>query len=88
MAPLETKEVRTIDEFAQLWGSGETETRLYWRLLGQLGPDDVLLRLPEWLANEKVGYVEGKTPTAFFGRIEDETEKAIRLRIPRRPNPS
>ncbi|MFC7157768.1 hypothetical protein ACFQPA_20295 [Halomarina halobia] len=37
----------------------EDETRLFWQLLGQLAPDELLFRLPEWLAEEKVGFVEG-----------------------------
>lgn len=55
----------------------EADTRLLWQLLGQLDPEELLLQLPEWLAEEKVGYVDGATPTVFVGRIERETEKAI-----------
>ena len=55
----------------------EDETRLLWQLLGQLGDDEVLIVIPEWLAEEKVGFVEGATPTTFVGRIERETKKAI-----------
>ncbi|WP_254544783.1 hypothetical protein [Halomarina pelagica] len=55
----------------------EDETRLFWQLLGQLAPDELLFRLPEWLAEEKVGFVEGGAPTVFVGRIERETDKAI-----------
>ena len=52
---------------------------MLWQLLGQLNPDEVLVQLPEWLAEEKVGYTDGATPTAFVGRIERDTEKAILL---------
>lgn len=55
----------------------EDDTRLLWQLLGQLRDDEVLIEIPEWLAEEKVGFVEGATPTTFVGRIERETEMAI-----------
>ncbi|MFC7157639.1 hypothetical protein ACFQPA_19615 [Halomarina halobia] len=55
----------------------EDETRLFWQLLGQLASNELLFRVPEWLAEEKVGFVEGGTPTVFVGRIERETDKAI-----------
>jgi hypothetical protein len=55
----------------------EQATRLRWQLLGELDPDELLLTLPKWLAEEKVGFTEGGTPTEFVGRIGDETEKAI-----------
>lgn len=57
----------------------EDETRLRWQLLGQLASDELLIVLPEWLADEKTGFVDGRLPTEFVGRIERETEKAIRL---------
>ena len=31
------------------------------------------------MADEKVGYVDGSTPTEFVGRVEHETEDAILL---------
>lgn len=79
MADFEIREVRTFEEFTRLWERNETDARLYWQLLGQLNADEVLVELPEWLVEEKVGFVDGATPRAFFGRIEDETQKAIRL---------
>lgn len=45
--------------------------------MGQLDPDELLIKIPEWLAEENIGYVDGGTPTEFVGRIERETEKAI-----------
>jgi len=57
----------------------EDETRLLWQLLGQLSDEEVLIAIPDWLADEKVGYVDGATPTTFVGRIERETEKAIHV---------
>lgn len=57
----------------------EDETRMLWQLLGQLQEDEVLIRIPEWLADEKVGYVDGRTPTTFVGHINRETEKAIQF---------
>lgn len=55
----------------------EDETRLRWQLLGQLDPDELLIELPEWLADQNVGFVDGAVPTEFVGRIDRETEKAI-----------
>ena len=52
---------------------------MLWQLLEQLNSDEVLIQLPEWLAEEKVGYVEGARPMMFIGRIEQETEKAIQV---------
>lgn len=57
----------------------EDETRLLWQLLGQLAPDEILVQIPSWLAEQKVGYVEGATPTIFIGWIERETDKAVLL---------
>ena len=72
-------EYTTYEEFARAWDGSESDTRMLWQLLGQLDPDEVLVQLPEWLAEEKVGYVDGATPTAFAGRIKRETEKAVLL---------
>ena len=55
----------------------EDKTRLLWQLLGQLDPDELLIQIPEWLADQKVGFVDGPTPTEFVGRIDQETDKAI-----------
>ena len=48
-----------------------------WQLLGQLENDELLIQIPQWLADQKVGFVDGRTPTEFVGRIDRETEKAI-----------
>lgn len=76
---LEITEYGTFDAFATTWDGSETDTRLVWQLLGQLADDELLIELPDWLAEEKVGFVDGATPTAFVGRIERETDKAIRV---------
>lgn len=57
----------------------DDDTQMLWQLLGELSEDEVLVRIPEWLADEKVGYVDGATPTEFVGRIDRETDKAILL---------
>ncbi len=77
MPDLTVPEVATYEEFVQVWGTGET--RLLWQLLGQLGDDEVLVRIPAWLAEEKAGYTDGAPPTEVVGHIERETEKAILL---------
>lgn len=84
MADLEIAEYREYDAFAQDWSADggsqeETEARLRWQLLGQLDDDELLIQLPEWLANEKVGFVDGATPTEFVGRIDQETKQTIRF---------
>lgn len=77
MADLTITECATYEEFTRAWDGSESDTRMLWQLLGQLDPDEVLVQLPEWLAEEKVGYVDGATPTAFVGQIKRETEKAV-----------
>lgn len=80
MTDFDVVEVATYDEFAQEWGS--SDTRLLWQLLGQLDDDEVLVQIPEWLAEENAGYVEGAPPTEVVGRIERETDQAILLDEP------
>lgn len=77
MPDLDVREVATYEDFEQEWEEGDT--RLLWQLLGQLDDEEVLLRIPDWLAEEKAGFVQGSPPTEVVGRIERETEKAILL---------
>lgn len=71
-------EFADYDAFAREWqGDNEQDTRMLWQLLGELEEDEVLIRIPEWLAEEKVGFVDGAAPTTFVGRIDRETDKAI-----------
>lgn len=79
MVHLSVTECSTYDEFASNWDGPETETRMLWQLLGQIDDDEILIELPEWLAADNTGYVVGAIPTAFVGRIYEETEKAIRF---------
>jgi hypothetical protein len=72
-------EYTDYSRFAEEWGGSETETRMVWQLLGQLGDEEVLVKIPKWLAEENTGYVSGSIPRVFIGRIEAESEKAIRL---------
>lgn len=73
-------EYSEYEAFARAWdGTDETEARLLWQLLHELDDDAVLVQLPEWMADEKVGFVDGATPTTFVGRIDRVTDKAIRL---------
>ena len=55
------------------------ETRMTWELLEQIDDDEVLVELPQWLADENVGYTRGSVPTAFVGRIATESDEAIQL---------
>ena len=73
-------EYATYETFVRDWeDSTENELRMLWQLLGELEDDEVLIRLPMWLAEENVGFVDGTTPTLFVGRLDRETEKAIRF---------
>jgi len=71
------EEFLDYEEFAGAWEGSDADTRMLWQLLGQLDADEVVIQIPNWLAEEKVGYTDGATPTAFVGRIERETEKAV-----------
>lgn len=55
----------------------EQDTRQLWQLIGLLDDDELVIHLPDWLAEEKVGFTETATPTTFVGCITRETEKAI-----------
>ncbi len=82
MSELHLQVCADVESFAAAWrecGYDDTEVEHYWALLGELEPGELLIHLPEWLAEQKVGYVEGATPTAFVGRIDGETEQAIRF---------
>ncbi|WP_248910346.1 hypothetical protein [Halocatena marina] len=80
MASLSIYEYTSYDAFiadTAQHGIAETDLALVWVLLERLEPDEVFIRLPRWLAEEKVGYTEGGTPTEFVGRIDRTTEKAL-----------
>lgn len=79
MTNLDVQVVATYEAFVDAWPDDDLDTRLVWQLLGQLEADEVLVRLPEWLAEEKAGFAEGSPPTAVIGRIERDTEQAILL---------
>jgi len=79
MAGLSVMECATYDEFAREWDAPETDTRMLWQLLGQCSDDELLIKIPEWLAEKNTGYVDGAIPTVFIGRVDEETEKAIRV---------
>lgn len=84
MSELEIADYSDYEVFAREWqapggGDDDTAVRLRWQLLGQLAADELLVQLPEWLAEEKIGFVDGATPTEFIGRLDRETEQAIRF---------
>lgn len=79
MPDLDVRELATYEEFTQVRGSDDNDTRRLWQLLGQFDDNEVLVQIPKWLADEKAGFVEGTPPTEVVGRIERETEKAIHL---------
>jgi hypothetical protein len=55
----------------------EHRTQHLWQLLGLLDPEELLVQLPEWLAEKKVTSTTRTTPTMFVGCISRETEEAI-----------
>jgi hypothetical protein len=55
----------------------EQRTRKLWRLLGLLDPEELIVQLPQWQAEEKVESTDRTTPTTFVGYIARETEDAI-----------
>jgi hypothetical protein len=67
------------DDFLSDYPATEPNARLLWDLLGQLSGDELLVKIPSWLAEEKVGYVEGSAPTEFIGHVEEETADAVKL---------
>lgn len=73
--------ITDFDDFAGYWEGevDETGLKMRWQLLGELGADELLIEIPEWLAEEKLGYVTGSIPTEFIGRLDRETDKAILL---------
>lgn len=71
MASLTFHEYSTYEAFTEAHsqhGVAETDQPLVWALLTELDPEAVFIRLPRWLADEKVGYTDGGTPTTFVGR--------------------
>ncbi|WP_396612896.1 hypothetical protein ACH9L7_06400 [Haloferax sp. S1W] len=43
----------------------EDDTRLLWELLGQLDDDELLIQIPEWLADKKIGtWMAGHLPSS------------------------
>lgn len=80
MSEIDIVEFSDYGAFDREWAHHHEGTAtLVWQLLGELSDDELLVKLPEWLAEEKVGYTCGGTPTEFVGRIEEETEKAVRF---------
>jgi hypothetical protein len=68
-----------FEEFCREYPATETDARMLWDLLGQVSDDKLLIKLSDWVAEEKVGFVEGSVPTEFVGQIEEETNDAIKF---------
>ena len=67
------------EAFAADWAAPDKETRMTWQILDQIDEDEVVIELPQWLADQNVGYTQGSVPTAFVGRIATESDEAIQL---------
>lgn len=79
MAALNIKTYTSYEAFAAAWSGSQKETRMTWQLLDQIENDEVLVEIPQWLADEHVGYTQGSAPTAFVGWIETESTDAVQL---------
>lgn len=79
MAALDIETYTSYEAFATDWDGSAKETRMTWQLLDQIDDDEVVIELPQWLADENVGYTQGAVPTAFVGQITAESEEAIHL---------
>lgn len=79
MSELTIEKYADYESFAAAWDDPAKETRMTWELLEQIDDDEVLVELPQWLADENVGYTQGSVPTAFVGRIATESDEAIQL---------
>ena len=81
MVGVEITTYTAYEDFTQDWGTlvSTNEQRLLWDLLGELECAEMLFRLPAWIAEDKIGFIDGPPPTIFVGRIAEETEKAIRV---------
>jgi len=69
MPSLEIEEYRVFETFSDDWAASETDTRMFWQLLGQLDDDELLIKIPNWLAEENTGYVGRDTPRGQGCRI-------------------
>jgi hypothetical protein len=82
MESLTIDEYPTYEDFTAAHsrhGVSETDQPLVWALLTKLAPEEVFIRLPRWLSDEKIGYTDGGTPTTFVGQIDRSTDKAIHV---------
>jgi len=79
MSELTVRTYSSYEEFAEAWSGSGKETRMTWQLLDQIADDEILVEIPQWLADKKVGYTQGSVPTAFVGRIATESEDAVQL---------
>ena len=79
MAELPVQAYSTYEAFAQEQSEHFTDTTLpqVWALLCELDADQLFIRIPRWLADQKIGFIDGGTPTDFIGRIDRETGKAV-----------
>lgn len=79
VAELPVQAYTTYEDFAQAHSEHFTDTDLpqVWALLCELETGQLFIRIPRWLADQKVGFIDSGTPTEFIGRIDRETGKAV-----------
>ena len=79
MAELSVQAYATYETFAQEHSDHFSATDLpqVWALLCELDTDQLFIRIPRWLADQKIGFIDGGTPMDFIGRVDRETEKAV-----------
>ncbi|MDX1747076.1 MAG: hypothetical protein R3324_14155 [Halobacteriales archaeon] len=69
----------TLEEARDRGLLNEQGTRQLWQLLDLLDGDELVIQLPEWLAEAKIESAARAPPTLFVGRVTRETEKAVRF---------
>lgn len=55
MTELEIHEYRNYERSAPDWKDNDVATRQVWQLLGRLEDENILIQIPDWLADQKVG---------------------------------
>ncbi|MDQ2056328.1 hypothetical protein [Halobellus sp. H-GB7] len=67
----------SLDEARRRGLLDEQRTQKLWQLLGLLDSEELLIQLPEWLAEKKVESTNRTPPTMFVGYISNQTEEAV-----------
>lgn len=79
MVELSLQQYTTYEAFADEHSEYFSDTDLpqVWAVFCELDAEQLFIRIPKWLAEQKVGFTDGGTPREFIGTIDRETEKAV-----------